>query len=256
MNRNALSQSKRVDPSDWARDGSISSAGRRGSAHPPTSPRSFPRRGSSSSSSRRPAGWQPVPPQAGRGRRRRPSPEDKASMPAPSTPATSRSVTDGRARHGRHGRHDGHGPRRRASRGAPQTKATTRAPAGSAHPHRRGFLRRRLQAALPRRLQPSAVAPKGDEATLMHPVHRLRAMSYADVQKAVDFARTRNIELTVINSGHDFLGRAATAPSGAEDLDVACGRDDGLGGVHADGREARPAASRTSSCPRRGSRRR
>jgi hypothetical protein len=108
---------------------------------------------------------------------------------------------------------------------SPQTKATTSAPAGcrlihtdAGYPSDATFL-----AALPGVFKRPAVAAKGDEG-LVHPDFRLRAMSYADVEKAVDFARTHNIRLTVINSGHDFLGRN-DAPSGLS-LDVSL-----LGGI-------------------------
>ena len=106
-----------------------------------------------------------------------------------------------------------------AAAAVPQTKATTRAPAGcrlihtdEGYPSDADF-----KAALPGVFKRPAVAPKGDEGNV-HPDYRLRAMSYADVQKAVDFARARNIRLTVITSGHDVRGRN-DAPSGLS-LDV------------------------------------
>jgi hypothetical protein len=113
-----------------------------------------------------------------------------------------------------------------AAPAAPQAKATTRAPAGCRLIHTdQGFPSdAEFKAALPGVFKRPAVAPKGDEGNV-HPDYRLRAMSYADVQKAVDFARTRNIRLTVINSGHDFLGRN-DAPSGLS-LDVSL-----LDGIH------------------------
>lgn len=109
---------------------------------------------------------------------------------------------------------------------APQAKATTRAPAGCRLIHTdEGYPSEAdYRAALPGVVRRPAVAAKGDEGNV-HPDFRLRAMSYADVQKAVDFARTRNIRLTVINSGHDFLGRN-DAPSGLS-LDVSL-----LGGIN------------------------
>jgi FAD binding domain len=46
-----------------------------------------------------------------------------------------------------------------------------------------------------------------------HPDYRFVAKSAADVEKAVTFARDKNIRLTIINTGHDYLARN-DAPSG------------------------------------------
>jgi hypothetical protein len=147
-------------------------------------------------------------------------PKGKASMPAPAPPPpAAASPMGGHDMGGMGGMMDmGHGAAPAAA-AAPQTKATTRAPAGCRLIHTdEGFPSDAdFKAALPGVFKRPAVAPKGDEGNV-HPDYRLRAMSYADVQKAVDFARTRNIRLTVINSGHDFLGRN-DAPSGLS-LDV------------------------------------
>jgi hypothetical protein len=51
-----------------------------------------------------------------------------------------------------------------------------------------------------------------------HPDYVLRAETVNDVQQAVKFCAKNNIRLTVINSGHDFMGRN-DAPSGLS-LDV------------------------------------
>jgi hypothetical protein len=50
-------------------------------------------------------------------------------------------------------------------------------------------------------------------AGVYRPDYKVRAENYGDVQAAVKFAAKNNIRLTVINSGHDFLGRN-DAPSG------------------------------------------
>jgi len=47
----------------------------------------------------------------------------------------------------------------------------------------------------------------------VRPDYRLRAKSAADVEKAVKFAADNNLRLTVITTGHDYLGRN-DAPSG------------------------------------------
>ncbi|RPA97303.1 FAD-binding domain-containing protein [Choiromyces venosus 120613-1] len=41
------------------------------------------------------------------------------------------------------------------------------------------------------------------------PVYAVAATSPAQIQKAVDFARERNLRLVIKNSGHDYLGRSA-----------------------------------------------
>lgn len=56
------------------------------------------------------------------------------------------------------------------------------------------------------------------KAGVYRPDYSLRAESYKDVQDAVKFAAKNNIRITVINSGHDFLGRN-DAPTGLS-LDV------------------------------------
>ncbi|KAF1986982.1 hypothetical protein K402DRAFT_403914 [Aulographum hederae CBS 113979] len=62
------------------------------------------------------------------------------------------------------------------------------------------------------------VMPLGASASQKHPDYKLKAESYKDVEDAVKFAAKNNIKITVINSGHDFLGRN-DAPSGLR-LDV------------------------------------
>jgi FAD/FMN-containing dehydrogenase len=74
--------------------------------------------------------------------------------------------------------------------------------------------------ALPEVVARSSTLAKG----VARPDYRVRAESYADVQAAVKFAARNNIRLTVINSGHDFVGRN-DAPSGLS-LDVSL-----LGGI-------------------------
>lgn len=68
--------------------------------------------------------------------------------------------------------------------------------------------------ALPGIIKRSTTLPKG----VRRPDYRFRAEKYADVQAAVKFCAKNNIRLTIINSGHDFLGRN-DAPSGLS-LDV------------------------------------
>jgi len=51
------------------------------------------------------------------------------------------------------------------------------------------------------------VQPLGNEGNQKHPDYRLAAKSYKDVQDAVTFCAKNKIRLTVITSGHDFLGR-------------------------------------------------
>jgi hypothetical protein len=75
--------------------------------------------------------------------------------------------------------------------------------------------------ALPRIVTRSTTLPKG----VRRPDYRVRAENYADVQAAVKFCAKNNIRLTVINSGHDFMGRN-DAPSGLS-LDVSL-----LGGIN------------------------
>jgi hypothetical protein len=41
--------------------------------------------------------------------------------------------------------------------------------------------------------------------------YRFRVKTAADVQKAVNFARENNLRLTVMTTGHDFMGRSAGA---------------------------------------------
>ncbi|KAF2402488.1 FAD-binding domain-containing protein [Trichodelitschia bisporula] len=66
--------------------------------------------------------------------------------------------------------------------------------------------------------------PKGFSLGGKRPDYLVRAETVADVQAAVKLAAKRNLRLSVINSGHDFLGRN-DAPSGLS-LDVSL-----LGGV-------------------------
>src|ERR1700733_11538822 len=40
-----------------------------------------------------------------------------------------------------------------------------------------------------------------------HPTYRIDVRTVAEVQKAVIFASKHSIRLTLLNSGHDFLGR-------------------------------------------------
>jgi FAD/FMN-containing dehydrogenase len=42
---------------------------------------------------------------------------------------------------------------------------------------------------------------------LKHPDYRLEVKTPAEVQAAVKFATKHNIRLSILNSGHDFLGR-------------------------------------------------
>jgi hypothetical protein len=62
------------------------------------------------------------------------------------------------------------------------------------------------------------VVPFKNRGTGFHPDYTLRARSAKDVQQAVTFCKQNNIRLTIINSGHDWLGRN-DAPSGLS-LDV------------------------------------
>jgi hypothetical protein len=39
------------------------------------------------------------------------------------------------------------------------------------------------------------------------PDYTVKALNVADVQKAVNFARDHNVRLSILNSGHDFMGR-------------------------------------------------
>jgi FAD binding domain len=66
---------------------------------------------------------------------------------------------------------------------------------------------------------------------LKHPDYRFVAKSATDVEKAVTFATTNNVRISIINTGHDYMARN-DAPSGLL-LDVSS-----LGGVitHADWR--------------------
>ncbi|KAF1812801.1 FAD-binding domain-containing protein [Eremomyces bilateralis CBS 781.70] len=58
-----------------------------------------------------------------------------------------------------------------------------------------------------------AVVARGPQGNPTRPDYSIEAFSVADVQAAVNFARTNNIRLTIVNSGHDFLGRN-DAPTG------------------------------------------
>jgi hypothetical protein len=40
-----------------------------------------------------------------------------------------------------------------------------------------------------------------------HPDYKISARTAKEVQNAVKFAATHNIRLSILNSGHDFLGR-------------------------------------------------
>jgi hypothetical protein len=52
------------------------------------------------------------------------------------------------------------------------------------------------------------VTPRGpQDANVPRPDYQLTVTSPAQVQAAVKFATEKNIRLTVLNSGHDFLGR-------------------------------------------------
>jgi hypothetical protein len=42
---------------------------------------------------------------------------------------------------------------------------------------------------------------------LRHPDYRVEATTTAEVQAAVKFAAKHNIRVSILNSGHDFLGR-------------------------------------------------
>jgi FAD/FMN-containing dehydrogenase len=59
---------------------------------------------------------------------------------------------------------------------------------------------------------PNVVA-RGVQQSMARPDYRVAAKSVEDVQKAVTFAKTNNIRLSVIFSGHDGLGRN-DAPTG------------------------------------------
>jgi hypothetical protein len=48
---------------------------------------------------------------------------------------------------------------------------------------------------------------------LKHPDYRFAAKSAADVEKAVTFATTNNVRISIINTGHDYMARN-DAPSG------------------------------------------
>ena len=151
---------------------------------------------------------------------------------AAGTAAAGRSVTDERARHGRHGRHDEHGPRRRRAADEGDDPRARRLPA---HPHRRGVpLRRRLQGRAPRRLQSPrrrAQGRRGQRAPGLPPArHELRRRAkgrrlcaHAQHQTDGDQQRAR-------------LPGPQRCAFGAESGCELVGRDDGLGGVHADGR--------------------
>jgi hypothetical protein len=62
------------------------------------------------------------------------------------------------------------------------------------------------KAALPR-VVPS-VAAKG---RLRHPDYRIEPTTAAEVRSAVLFAKKHNIRVSILNSGHDFLGRSVIA---------------------------------------------
>lgn len=54
---------------------------------------------------------------------------------------------------------------------------------------------------------PGVVARGTQDAKLKRPDYQLTVTSVEQVQHAVKFASENNIRLTVLNSGHDFLGR-------------------------------------------------
>ncbi|KAF1815079.1 hypothetical protein P152DRAFT_480166 [Eremomyces bilateralis CBS 781.70] len=57
------------------------------------------------------------------------------------------------------------------------------------------------------------VVARGPQENITRPDYRIDAESSADVIAAVKFASQHNVRLSILNSGHDFLGRA-DAPSG------------------------------------------
>lgn len=57
------------------------------------------------------------------------------------------------------------------------------------------------------------VVARGPQGAITRPDYSLDARSVADVQAAVNFARTHNLRLTILSTGHDFLGRN-DAPTG------------------------------------------
>jgi FAD/FMN-containing dehydrogenase len=66
--------------------------------------------------------------------------------------------------------------------------------------------------------------PKGENATTNEVDYKIAVTKYENVQDAVKFAAKHNLRLSVISSGHDFLGRN-NAPSGLA-IDVS-----NLGGI-------------------------
>ncbi|KAF2400246.1 FAD-binding domain-containing protein [Trichodelitschia bisporula] len=57
------------------------------------------------------------------------------------------------------------------------------------------------------------VEPRGPQKAWKRPDYKYEAMTVAQVQKAVKFVSDHNLRLSVLNSGHDFIGRNE-APSG------------------------------------------
>lgn len=57
------------------------------------------------------------------------------------------------------------------------------------------------------------IEPRGEQdPKKKHPDYQLIATSIEQVQAAVKFAVDHNIRLTILNSGHDFLGRSVELP--------------------------------------------
>lgn len=53
----------------------------------------------------------------------------------------------------------------------------------------------------------AGVTPREANAEVTRPDYHLSAEDVASVQAAVNFTAENNIRLTIVNSGHDFLGR-------------------------------------------------
>jgi hypothetical protein len=54
---------------------------------------------------------------------------------------------------------------------------------------------------------PNVLTRAASRRNQSHPDYKISAKSVTDVQAAVKFASTHNVRLSILNSGHDFLGR-------------------------------------------------